>query len=57
MEVQPIPCPFCGWGTIIDGGIVKHCCECNSCHAKTRPCKTWKEAVELWNTRNNTESE
>lgn len=49
---QPKPCPFCGWGTIIDGGLLlSHVCECNSCHAKTKKYKTWEEAVEAWNQR------
>lgn len=45
------PCPFCGWGTIVDGGLIKHYCECYACHAKGKPCKTWEEAVEAWNRR------
>ena len=46
------PCPFCGWGTIVDGGgLFTHACECNACHAKTKNYKTWEEAVEVWNRR------
>ena len=52
MQEQPKPCPYCGWGTIVDGGIFKHRCECNSCHARTATYKTWEEAVKAWNTRN-----
>ena len=45
-------CPFCGWGTIVDGGgFFSHACECNACHAKTKNYKTWEEAVEAWNRR------
>ena len=45
-------CPFCGWGTIADGGgFFSHACECNACHAKTKNYKTWEEAVEAWNRR------
>ena len=45
-------CPFCGWGTIVDGGgFFSHACECNACHVKTKNYKTWEEAVEAWNTR------
>ena len=45
-------CPFCGWGTIVDGGgFFSHACECNACHAKTKNYKTWEEAVEVWNRR------
>jgi hypothetical protein len=51
------PCPFCGWGTIVDGGIIKHYCECYACHAKGKPCKTWKEAIEAWNRRANDETD
>ena len=46
------PCPFCGWGTIVDGGgFFSHACECNACHAKTKNYKTWEEAIEAWNRR------
>lgn len=38
-------------GTIVDGGIIKHYCECNACHTKGKPCKTWEEAMEAWNMR------
>lgn len=49
---QPKQCPFCGWGTIVDGGLLfGHSCECNSCHARTKKYKTWEEAVEVWNRR------
>ena len=44
------PYPFCGWGTIVDGGgFFSHACECNACHAKTKNYKTWEEAIEAWN--------
>lgn len=49
---SPKPCPFCGWGTIVDGSyLTGHSCACMSCGARTRKVKTWKEAVELWNVR------
>lgn len=49
---EPKPCPYCGGGTIIDGGLFfKHSCECNSCHARTASYKTWEEAVKAWNRR------
>lgn len=51
LKIEPKPCPFCGWGTIVDGGIIKHYCECNSCHAKGSFHKTWENAVKAWNTR------
>ena len=64
LKIEPKSCPFCGWGTIVDGGIIKHYCECNSCHSKGSAHKTWENAVKAWNTRymaeqmrNNKESE
>lgn len=34
-------CPFCGWGTIVEGGgLFSHACQCNSCGAKTKNYKT-----------------
>ena len=45
------PCPFCGWGTIVDGGFLNHRCTCNSCGASTKPYPTWELAVEAWNRR------
>ncbi len=45
------PCPFCGWGTIVDGGFLNHSCTCNSCRASTKPYPTWELAVEAWNRR------
>lgn len=46
-------CPFCGWGTIVEGGILKHYWECNSCHARTDGYVTQEEATEAWNSRVN----
>ena len=51
LKIEPKLCPFCGWGTIVDGGIIKHYCECNSCHSKGPTHKTWENAVKAWNTR------
>lgn len=51
MRFSPRPCPFCGWGTIVDTGIIKHACKCKSCGARTRGYKTWEEAVAAWNNR------
>lgn len=52
------PCPFCGWGTIVDiGGLFSHSAGCNSCGTKTKNYKTWEEAVTTWNTRAETEAE
>lgn len=45
------PCPFCGWGTIVDNGIFYHYCECNDCHARTKKYKTKAEAIDAWNMR------
>ena len=46
------PCPFCGWGTIVDGGgFFSHACECNACHAKKKNYKTCEEDIEAWNRR------
>ena len=44
-------CPFCGWGTIVDGGFLNHKCTCNSCGASTKGYPTWEMAVESWNRR------
>lgn len=55
MEEQPKACPFCGWGTIVDETFWlpnKHVCKCNACGARTRICRSWEDAVRLWNTRN-----
>lgn len=57
MSEELKPCPFCGWGTIVDGGIIKHYCECYACHAKRKPCKTWEEAIEAWNRREKNETD
>ena len=51
LKIEPKPCPFCGWGTIVDGGIIKHYCEGNSCHSKGSTHKTWENAVKAWNAR------
>lgn len=52
------PCPFCGWGTIVDmGGLFSHSAGCNSCGTKTKNYKTWEEAVTAWNARAETEAE
>lgn len=49
---SPKPCPFCGWGTIVDGSyLTGHSCACMSCGARTRKTSTWEKAVKLWNTR------
>ena len=46
------PCPFCGWGTIVDmGGLFSHAAGCNACGAKTKSYKTWEEAIFVWNRR------
>ena len=45
------PCPFCGWGTIVNGGILNYRCQCNSCGATTKGYPTWELAVEAWNRR------
>ena len=44
-------CPFCGWGTIVDGGFLNHKCTCNSCGASTKGYPTWGLAMEAWNKR------
>ena len=52
MSKELKPCPFCGWGTIVDGGgLLSHACQCNACGAKTKNYKTWEEAIEAWNRR------
>lgn len=54
MSEQPRACPFCGWGTIVDEAFFlpnKHICKCNACGARTRICRTWEDAVKLWNLR------
>lgn len=49
---EPKRCPFCGWGTIVDGSyLTGHSCVCMSCGTRTRKVRTWEEAVELWNKR------
>ena len=45
------PCPFCGWGTIVDGGFLNHRCQCNACGATTKGYPTWELAVDAWNKR------
>lgn len=49
--IQPMQCPFCGWGTIVEAYMIGHGCMCNSCNAKTARYKTWDEAVKAWNNR------
>lgn len=57
MKEQPKPCPHCGWGTIVDmGGLFSHAAGCNSCGARTKKYKTWKEAVHEWNRRAESEN-
>ena len=51
MKEDPKPCPFCGWGTIVEGGIIGHKCQCNSCGASTKSYPTWELAVKAWNRR------
>ena len=48
---EPLPCPFCGWGTIVDGGFLNYRCTCNACGATTKGYATWELAVEAWNRR------
>ena len=58
MSEQPKPCPFCGWGTIVDEPFWlpnKHICKCNACGARTKICRTWEDAVKLWNMRQGTD--
>ena len=60
MSEQPKPCPFCGWGTIVDEPFWlpnKHICKCNACGARTRICRTWEDAVKLWNMRKGADDE
>ena len=60
MNEQPKPCPFCGWGTIVDEPFWlpnKHMCKCNACGARTRICRTWEDAVKLWNMRKGADDE
>ena len=60
MNEQPKPCPFCGWGTIVDEPFWlpnKHICKCNACGARTRICRTWEDAVKHWNRRKPNSSE
>lgn len=45
------PCPFCGWGTIINGGLLNYRCQCNACGATTKGYPTWEMAMEAWNRR------
>lgn len=45
------PCPFCGWGTIVDGGFLHYKCTCSACGASTKEYPTWELAVEAWNRR------
>lgn len=49
--IEPKPCPFCGWGTIVDGGFLNHKCTCNACGASTKGYPTWELAIEAWNKR------
>ena len=51
------PCPFCGWGTIVEGGIIRYKCQCNSCGASTKSYPTWELAVKAWNRRTNENSD
>lgn len=52
IKKQPKTCPFCGWGTIVDGGwFGRYKCECLSCGASTRSFKKWDDAVTAWNRR------
>lgn len=48
---EPKQCPFCGWGTIVNGGLLNYRCQCNSCGATTKGYPTWELAVEAWNRR------
>ena len=48
---EPKSCPFCGWGTIVDGGFLNHKCTCNACGTSTKGYPTWELAVEAWNRR------
>lgn len=60
MNEQPKPCPFCGWGTIVDEPFWlpnRHICKCNACGARTRICRTWEDAVKLWNMRKGADDE
>lgn len=60
MSEQPKACPFCGWETIVDEAFFlpnKHICKCNACGARTRICRTWEDAVKLWNMRKGAEEE
>lgn len=50
-ELKPLPCPFCGWGTIVDGGFLHYRCTCSACGASTKEYPTWELAVEAWNRR------
>lgn len=45
------PCPFCGWGTIVNGGLLNYRCQCNACGATTKGYPTWEMAMEAWNRR------
>lgn len=47
------PCPFCGWGTIVNGSFIHYRCQCNACGASTKEYKTWESAIKAWNRREN----
>lgn len=44
-------CPFCGGTARLWHGIGVHA-ECNRCHARFYPAASDKEAIRLWNRRN-----
>ena len=55
------PCPFCGWGTIVEVVTFAslwgfHSYGCNACGTRTKPYKSEKEAIAAWNRRVNNES-
>lgn len=53
-DLKLLPCPFCGWGTIVDGGFLHYRCTCSACGASTKEYPTWELAVEAWNRRADT---
>lgn len=48
-------CPFCGGSGVVKSGTLFFKVECDNCGASTKYCSSRKDAIDLWNMRDDDE--